>query len=97
MFYTINEFAKLIGVSPQTLRLWDKQGKLKPHHRTEGNQRVYSSEQADSYLGDPVRDVVITMKGSCVKADPFDDMTTEELKNIQARIMGVMNSREGMI
>lgn len=28
--YSINEFAKLIGVTAQTLRNWDKNGKLKP-------------------------------------------------------------------
>lgn len=31
-YYTIGKFAKLIGKSVPTLRLWDKQGKLKPHH-----------------------------------------------------------------
>ena len=50
MFYTINEFAEAIGVSASTLRLWDKNGKLKPHHRTQGKQRVYSDEQIAEYF-----------------------------------------------
>jgi DNA-binding transcriptional regulator YiaG len=27
-YYTINEFSKILGVSPQTLRNWDKSNKL---------------------------------------------------------------------
>lgn len=29
-YYSINEFSKILGVSAQTLRNWDKNGKL--HH-----------------------------------------------------------------
>lgn len=49
-FYTIDEFAKRIQVSQNTLRNWDKRGLLIPHHRTEGNHRVYSELQAVHYL-----------------------------------------------
>ena len=31
-FYTIGDFAKIIGKTEQTLRNWDKAGILKPHH-----------------------------------------------------------------
>lgn len=49
-YYTIGKFAELIGKSIQTLRLWDKQGKLKPHHITEGGTRYYSEQQYNDYL-----------------------------------------------
>jgi len=42
--YSIGKFAKLIGVSTHTLRLWDRSGKLVPL-RTNGNQRRYTEEQ----------------------------------------------------
>ncbi|MEG0153424.1 MAG: MerR family DNA-binding transcriptional regulator [Niameybacter sp.] len=29
-YYSINEFSKILGVSPQTLRNWDNNGKLHP-------------------------------------------------------------------
>lgn len=48
-FFSIQEFALQIGVSTSTLRLWDKSGKLHPHHRTAGGHRVYSKEQAVQY------------------------------------------------
>lgn len=49
-YYSIKEFAELIGVSQNSLRLWDKNGKLKPHHLTTGGHRVYSYEQAQKYM-----------------------------------------------
>ena len=35
-----SEFAKKIGVSIQTLRDWDKSGKLKPAYRSKGNHKL---------------------------------------------------------
>ena len=32
-FLTVDEFAKKIGVHPQTVRQWDKNGVLLPHHK----------------------------------------------------------------
>ncbi|OSS42776.1 Mobile element protein [Desulfurella amilsii] len=48
--YNITEFAKLIGVTVQTLRKWDKQGKLKPAYLTKGKHRMYSEEQLNEIL-----------------------------------------------
>lgn len=44
-YYTINKFSKMCGVTPQTLRNWDKSGKLHPHHTSENGYRYYSEEQ----------------------------------------------------
>ena len=35
----------MCGVTPQTLRNWDKSGKLHPHHTSENGYRYYSEEQ----------------------------------------------------
>lgn len=50
-YMSIGQFASEIGVSESTLRNWDRQGKLRPHHLTKGGQRVYSAEQAREFLG----------------------------------------------
>ena len=52
-YMSIGEFAREIGVSESTLRNWDKNGKLTPHHRTKGNQRIYSRDQAEQFLAEP--------------------------------------------
>ena len=49
--YSIGEFGKQIGVTPQTLRNWDKRGELKPAHVSQGGTRYYSEEQRNQFLG----------------------------------------------
>ena len=44
-YYSINEFSKILGVSAQTLRNWDNNGKLHPHHTSSNGYRYYSHEQ----------------------------------------------------
>jgi predicted site-specific integrase-resolvase len=50
-YYAIGEFSELIGKTEQTLRNWDKNGTLKPHHVTKSVHRYYSVEQANHFLG----------------------------------------------
>lgn len=38
-YYSINEFSKILGVSAQTLRNWDTNGKLHPHHTSTNGYR----------------------------------------------------------
>jgi len=49
-YYTINKFSKLVGKTPQTLRNWDKNGVLKPHHTSTNGYRYYSEEQIKQVL-----------------------------------------------
>lgn len=48
-FLGIQEAAKCLGVSPQTLRRWEKQKKIIPSHRTEGGQRRYAIAQLQPF------------------------------------------------
>lgn len=49
-YLKIGEFARAIGVSENTLRIWDKQGVLTPHHKTAYGYRVYTLDQVQEYL-----------------------------------------------
>ena len=42
-YYMISVVAKTYGIHPQTLRLYEREGLIKPS-RTEGNTRLYSEE-----------------------------------------------------
>ncbi len=44
--YQISVVAKMLGVHPQTLRLYERDGLVKPT-RTEGNVRLYSEEDVE--------------------------------------------------
>lgn len=49
-YYSINEFSKILGVSAQTLRNWDRNGKLHPHHTSSNGYRYYSHEQLSQVM-----------------------------------------------
>ena len=49
-YYSIHKFSEILGVTPQTLRNWDKNGKLTPHHKTSNGYRYYSNEQLNQVL-----------------------------------------------
>lgn len=44
-FLKIGEASKILGVSIQTLRRWEEDGYLIPHHRSNRNTRYYSLDQ----------------------------------------------------
>lgn len=50
-YYSINKFSKIIGVTPQTLRNWDRSGKLHPHHTSSNGYRYYSEDQLNAVTG----------------------------------------------
>ena len=49
-YYSINQFSKILGVSAQTLRNWDNNGKLHPHHTSTNGYRYYSHEQLNQVM-----------------------------------------------
>ena len=49
-YCSIHKFSKIIGVSAQTLRNWDANGKLHPHHTTVSGYRYYSDEQLNQVI-----------------------------------------------
>ena len=48
-FLSIHEAAKCLGVSPQTLRRWERKKKITPSHRTQGGQRRYAAADFQSF------------------------------------------------
>ena len=57
-YYSIGKFAKAIGKTPQTLRIWHKKGTLIPAHVTVGGTRYYSQQQLNHFLGFTQRETV---------------------------------------
>jgi MerR family transcriptional regulator/heat shock protein HspR len=44
--YTISSLAQMLGIHPQTLRLYERQGLVKPS-RTRGNTRLYAPQDVE--------------------------------------------------
>lgn len=49
-YITIGKAAEMLGVTPQTLRNWEKNGELVPNHKTESGLRCYTEEQILGFL-----------------------------------------------
>ena len=49
-YLTIGEAAAVLGVSPWTLRLWDRTGKLTPHRHPLNGYRLYRPEDLEHLL-----------------------------------------------
>ncbi|MBW2037865.1 MAG: helix-turn-helix domain-containing protein [Deltaproteobacteria bacterium] len=49
-YLTVAEASKYLGVSPSTLRNWDRHGKLKAFRHPINGYRLYSREQLDTLV-----------------------------------------------
>lgn len=49
-YMSVADFAGRIGVHPQTVRKWDREGVLKPHHVLPSGRRLYSEEQVEEII-----------------------------------------------
>ena len=76
-YYKIDEFAKIIGVSSETLRRWDRTGKFKCHHKTPSGYRIYSEEQIDSYIGNETSKKKVT----AIDFELFKSDVCQKVKN----------------
>lgn len=85
ILYTINKFAKLVGVTPQTLRNWDKIGKLKPVHTSGNGYRYYSEEQLQRLKGNKTEKIVI---GYCrVSSNKQKDNLERQVDNMNMYLL----------
>ncbi|MBI1888948.1 MAG: MerR family DNA-binding transcriptional regulator [Candidatus Spechtbacteria bacterium] len=49
-YYTVGEAAYILGVTPLTLRNWDKSGKLRARRNPINNYRVYKFDDVELFL-----------------------------------------------
>lgn len=56
-FIKVGEAAKLLGITPQTLRRWEETGQLLPDKKTKGGTRYYD---VDRLLGVSVKESSLT-------------------------------------
>src|SRR5689334_24000771 len=65
--YMISAVAEMYGIHPQTLRLYEREGLLKPS-RTEGNTRLYTDEdlQRLEFILTLARDLAVNISGIAI-------------------------------
>lgn len=85
-YYSIAEVSKMLNVTSQTLRNWDKNGKLKPHHTTDSGYRYYSQEQINRVLG--IKDTTRKVIGYCrVSSNKQKDDLVRQVDNVSVYLM----------
>src|ERR1700749_2704517 len=65
--YMISAVAEMYGIHPQTLRLYEREGLLKPS-RTEGNTRLYTDEDVErlEFILNLGRDLGVNIAGIAI-------------------------------
>jgi len=87
-YYSIHEFSKLIGVTPQTLRNWSANGKLKPSHTSTNGYRYYSQNQLNELLGIP--DISRKVIGYCrVSSAKQKDDLERQVENMEKYLLSL--------
>lgn len=51
-FLSVKQVAKLLGVTPLTIRNWDKRGRLQAYRNPINNYRIYKVEDVENLLKD---------------------------------------------
>uniref|UniRef100_UPI004055E5D6 IS607 family transposase n=1 Tax=Agathobacter sp. TaxID=2021311 RepID=UPI004055E5D6 len=86
-YYSIHEFSKILGVSAQTLRNWDKNGKLHPHHTTASGYRYYSEEQLNEVLHIKPKNNRITIGYCRVSSQKQKDDLERQIDNVRTYLL----------
>src|SRR5271166_5598442 len=65
--YMISSVAEMYGIHPQTLRLYEREGLLKPS-RTEGNTRLYTDQDLErlEFILSLARDLGVNISGIAI-------------------------------
>src|SRR5512134_1181157 len=65
--YMISAVAEMYGIHPQTLRLYEREGLLKPS-RTEGNTRLYTDQDLErlEFILSLARDLGVNISGIAI-------------------------------
>jgi MerR family transcriptional regulator/heat shock protein HspR len=95
-YYTISVVAKEFGVHPQTLRLYEREGLLKPS-RTKGNTRLYSNKDLEllTFVLKLTRDMGVNLAGVEIIINMRCKMESmqEEMDSFIARLRDKLQSR----
>src|SRR5438309_11068486 len=97
--YMISVVAEMYGIHPQTLRLYEREGLLKPP-RTEGNTRLYADEglQRLEFILSLARDLGVNISGIAIilqmreRMEAMQQQIQEFVKYIQEEVLSRANA-----
>jgi hypothetical protein len=87
-YYSIRKLSEMIDVSAQTLRNWEKSGKLIPDYKTSSGYRYYSQEQVDAITGNRTNIENRITIGYCrVSSAKQKDDLERQIQNVKAYLL----------
>jgi MerR family transcriptional regulator, heat shock protein HspR len=97
--YMISSVAEMYGIHPQTLRLYEREGLLKPS-RTEGNTRLYTDEdlQRLEFILSLARDLGVNISGMAIilqmreRMEEMQRQIQDFVKYIQEEVLARANA-----
>jgi MerR family transcriptional regulator, heat shock protein HspR len=92
--YMISAVAEMYGIHPQTLRLYEREGLLKPS-RTEGNTRMYTEEDLErlEFILSLARDLGVNISGIAIilemraRMEEMQRQTQEFVAHLQKEVL----------
>lgn len=80
-FLNVKQVAKILGVTPLTIRNWDKRGKLQAYRNPINNYRVYKVEDVENLLSeiDDSKSISPQERKIAVSEPKVKRLTVEEL------------------
>ena len=87
-FYSIQEVTKILNVTAQTLRNWDKTGKLIPNHKTVSSYRYYMEEQIENLLGKNTKNNRKIIGYCRVSSNKQKDDLERQIENVKQYMYG---------
>jgi len=92
--YMISSVAEMYGIHPQTLRLYEREGLLKPS-RTEGNTRLYTDEDLErlEFILTLARDLGVNISGIAIilqmreRMEQMQNEMQQFMRSLQTEIM----------
>lgn len=87
-YYSIRKLSEMIDISAQTLRNWEKSGKLIPDYKTSSGYRYYSQEQVDAITGNKANMENRIVIGYCrVSSIKQKDDLERQVQNVKAYLL----------
>jgi hypothetical protein len=87
-YYSIRKLSEMMDVSAQTLRNWEKSGKLIPDYKTSSGYRYYSQEQVDAITGNKANlENKITIGYCRVSSSKQKDDLEKQVENVKAYLL----------
>src|SRR5437899_12117802 len=99
--YMISAVAEMYGIHPQTLRLYEREGLLKPS-RTEGNTRLYTEEDLKrlEFILNLARDLGVNISGIAIilqMRERIENMQSQMQEFVSYIQQEVMNRAESAV